>query len=378
MQTALRSSSVPFGDLGSMTLEIQSELDEVWRSVLSSSAFIGGDLVERFERAWASACHVAHAVGVANGTDAIQLALRALGIGPGDEVIVPANTFVASVEAVVLAGATPRFVDVDPRTLLVTPEIVANAIGARTAAVIPVHLYGNVADMPRICQVASAAGIAVVEDASQAHGAAWNGQPAGSFGDAGAFSFYPGKNLGAFGDAGAIVTNDASLAAKVRSMADHGRASGQRYVHPLVGTNSRLDALQAGVLSVKLSRLPLWNKGRADAAGWYTTYLPSRASLIGHDSAVTPSWHLAVVQVADRPQVRRHLTAAGVETGIHYPIPCHRQQAFSRWSPGILPVTEGAAQSIVSLPLFPHMTEEQVALTCRSLAAAFEGIDRAD
>jgi dTDP-4-amino-4,6-dideoxygalactose transaminase len=365
---------VPFFDLGAMLREQRDELDAVWARIVDASTFVGGAEVDRFERGWASACGTRFAVGVGNGTDAIAITLRALGIGHGDEVIVPANTFVATVEAVVLAGATPRFVDVDARTLLVTPESVEAAIGPRTVAVIPVHLYGNVADVEGLCRVAARAGIVVIEDAAQAHGAAHAGRHAGSFGTAGTFSFYPGKNLGAFGDGGAIVTDDPWLAGRIRSIADHGRAEAQRYLHPLVGTNSRLDGLQAAILSTRLRALPRWNAARAAIAGAYARHLPRGIELVQAGPMVRSSWHLAVIQVEDRARVRRRLAHSGVETGIHYPVPCHQQEAYLQWSPGRLPVAEAAAERVVSLPMFPHMREEQVVAVCRALERALAGV----
>jgi dTDP-4-amino-4,6-dideoxygalactose transaminase len=365
---------VPFTDLGAMVREQRDDLDAAWAQIVDASAFVGGAAVERFERGWATACGTRFAVGVGNGTDAIAITLRALGIGRGDEVIVPANTFVATVEAVVLAGATPRFVDVDPRTLLVTPELVEAAVGPRTVAVIPVHLYGNVADVEGICRVAARTGIVVIEDAAQAHGATREGRHAGSFGIAGTFSFYPGKNLGAFGDGGAVVTDDLWLAARIRSIADHGRADGKRYLHPLVGTNSRLDGLQAAVLSTRLGALPRWNAARAALAETYARHLPPSLSLVQAGPGVRSSWHLAVIQAQDRARVRRSLARSGVETGIHYPVPCHQQEAYSHWSPGPLPVAQAAAERIVSLPMFPHLRDEQVVAVCRALERALAGV----
>jgi dTDP-4-amino-4,6-dideoxygalactose transaminase len=369
-----QGTAVPFSDLGAMVREQRDELDAAWAEIVDASAFVGGAAVERFERGWATACGTRFAVGVGNGTDAVAITLRALGIGRGDEVIVPANTFVATVEAVVLAGATPRFVDVDARTLLVTPELVEQAIGPRTVAVIPVHLYGNVADVEGICRVAAQAGIFVIEDAAQAHGATRAGRHAGSFGTAGTFSFYPGKNLGAFGDGGAVVTDDAWLAARIRSIADHGRADGKRYLHPLVGTNSRLDGLQAAVLSIRLRALPRWNVARAALATTYARHLPPSLRLVQAGPGVRTSWHLAVIQAQDRASVRRSLSQSGVETGIHYPVPCHQQEAYSQWSPGPLPVAEAAAERIMSLPMFPHLREEQVVAVCQALERALAGV----
>src|ERR1700693_544907 len=261
--------AVPFTDLAAMTREVRTTIDQNWSRLLETSAFIGGQAVEEFEQAWAEYCGVSHAVGVANGTDAIQVILTSRDIGPGDEVVVPANTFVASAEAVVLAGATPRFADVNPETLLRPAADLEAAISPRTRAVLVVHLYGQMPDMDELCRTADKAGVVLIEDAAQAHGATWNGRRAGSFGRAGSFSFYPGKNLGAFGDAGAVVTGDAVLAERIRRLRDHGRALGSHYRHVVIGTNSRLDALQAVVLTAKLARLDAWNEARRSIVARY-------------------------------------------------------------------------------------------------------------
>ena len=263
------SYDVPFTDLAAMTRDVRAAVDRGWASLLESGRFIGGEAVEEFEHAWSAYCGVPYAVGVGNGTDALQLVISALGIGQGDEVIVPANTFVATAEAVVAAGATPRFADVDPRTLLLTPEQLQAVVTVRTRAVIVVHLYGQMADIDALSQAAARAGLVVIEDAAQAHGATWRGRRAGSIGRAGCFSFYPGKNLGAFGDAGAVVTADAGLAQRIRCLRDHGRMAGSHYRHELIGANSRLDALQAVVLSAKLPRLAAWTDARRSVAARY-------------------------------------------------------------------------------------------------------------
>jgi len=363
--------TVPFLDLSAMHAQVAGSLDRAWHEVVASSAFIGGPHVERFEREWADYCDTAHGVGVANGTDALTLVLRGLGIGHGDEVIVPANTFVATAEAVALAGAVPRFVDVDPATLLLTAEHVAAALNPRTAAVIAVHLYGQMADMPALLEVADAAGVAVIEDAAQAHGATWKGRRAGSLGRAGCFSFYPGKNLGAFGDAGAVVTNDRGLADRIRSMGNHGRAAGAHHGHAVVGTNSRLDGLQAAVLSAKLPRLDAWNDARRAAVAAYRDRLdPDGAELVTVARDATPVHHLAVVRVRDRDRVREVLARRGIQTGLHYPVPCHDHDAFRRFADGRLPVVEQAAAEVLSLPLFPDLTRDQIDRVCAELACA--------
>jgi dTDP-4-amino-4,6-dideoxygalactose transaminase len=362
---------VPFVDLTAMTREIRPGLERAWGNLLDSGRFVGGDAVNDFERAWASYCGVPEAVGVANGTDALQLTLMALGIGAGDEVIVPANTFIATAEAVVLAGATPRFADVSPDTLLLTPAQLEAALTPRTAAVIVVHLYGQLPDMDAWQLAADRAGIVLIEDAAQAHGASWRDRRAGSFGRAGCFSFYPAKNLGAFGDAGAVVTADTGLAGRIRSLRDHGQAPGSRYQHERIGTNSRLDALQALVLTAKLDRLDTWTRARRSIAARYRAALgDGPARLVAEPPSSRGAYHLAVALVPDRARVRRDLSAAGVETRIHYPIPCHRQPPYRRFGTGPLPVAERTAAEVMSLPIFPHMSDGQVALVCETVRDA--------
>jgi dTDP-4-amino-4,6-dideoxygalactose transaminase len=365
---------VPFLDLAAMTREVRDLVDLAWARALGSSRFIGGEAVEEFEAAWAAYCGVPHAIGVANGTDALQVTLTALGIGPGDEVILPANTFVATAEAVVLAGATPRFADVSADTLLLTPGHLEAAITRRTRAVIVVHLYGQMPDMDALGQVAGRAGLAVIEDAAQAHGATWQGRRAGSIGLAGCFSFYPGKNLGAFGDAGAVVTADAGLASRIKILRDHGRSVGSHYRHELVGTNSRLDALQAAVLTAKLARLDAWNEARRSiAVRYHAAFAPGPARPVREVRGMQGVYHLAVVRVPDRGQVQRQLAARGVQTQIHYPIPCHRQRPYRRFADRPLPASERGAGEVLSLPMFPHMTDGQVARVCDAVHAALTG-----
>ncbi|MDT4963578.1 MAG: hypothetical protein QOF87_3225 [Pseudonocardiales bacterium] len=364
---------VPFIDLAAMTGDVRMPVFDAWLALLDSNRFIGGEAVDRFESQWAAYCGTTQAVGVANGTDAIQLTLRAMGIGEGDEVIVPANSFVATAEAVILAGAVPRFADVDDATLLLTAETLNAAVTKRTRAVIVVHLYGQMANMDAVCRTADRVGIAVVEDAAQAHGATWRGRRAGSVGHAGCFSFYPGKNLGAFGDAGAVVTSDTDLAARLRSLRDHGRASGSHYDHAYVGTNSRLDAVQAVVLSAKLERLDAWNEARRAIAQQYRAAMAATTvDLVAEAPGARGVYHLAVVRVPERDRVRQWLHQRGIGTGIHYPAPIHRLAPYEHLSVGPLPVAERAAEVILSLPMFPHMTQEQVAHVCRAIDGADE------
>jgi dTDP-4-amino-4,6-dideoxygalactose transaminase len=362
---------VPFTDLTPMTQEVRPALERAWGDLLDSSRFVGGSAVDDFEQAWASYCGVPEAVGVGNGTDALRLTLMGLGIGAGDEVIVPANTFIASAEAVVLAGAVPRFADVSPDTLLLTPAQMEAAITPRTTAVIVVHLYGQMPDMDALQQAADRAGIILIEDAAQAHGASWRDRRAGSIGRTGCFSFYPAKNLGAFGDAGAVVTTDAELADRIRSLRDHGRTPCCRYQHEHVGINSRLDALQALVLTAKLGKLDAWTEARRSIVARYRTALgEGPARLVAEQAGGRGAYHLAVALVPDRARVEQHLSAAGVETQIHYPVPCHRQAPYRRFATCPLPVAERTASEILSLPIFPHMSDWQVAVVCETLRDA--------
>jgi dTDP-4-amino-4,6-dideoxygalactose transaminase len=373
----MSQESVPFTDLGAMAGEVWPEIEQEYRACLLDGAYIGGPAVTAFERRWARYCGAGHAVGLASGTDALELSLIALGLGPGDEVIVPANTFIATAAAVVRAGATPRFADVSDDTLLMTSGTLAEAITPRTRAVIVVHLYGQVPDMTSLLDTARHAGIAVIEDAAQAHGAEWAGRRAGSFGEAACFSFYPAKNLGAFGDAGAVVTSRPELADQIRSLANHGRSHGSsHYEHDYIGTNSRLDALQAIVLSGKLARLDAWTERRIALASRYEELLGSREfsdaglRLTATSPLARHVYHLFVVRVAGREDVRAELAERGIQTGVHYPVPCHQQPPLRRFAERPLPVAERAAVEIVSLPMFPHMTDRQVDYVCESLAGA--------
>jgi dTDP-4-amino-4,6-dideoxygalactose transaminase len=303
--------------------------------------------------------------------------LIALGVGPSEEVVVPANTFIATASAVVRAGATPRFADVSDDTLLMTPDTLSEALTPRTRAVIVVHLFGQVPDMTGLLAVAEKAGLLVIEDAAQAHGAEWNGRRAGSFGDAACFSFYPGKNLGAFGDAGAVVMPRPELAYRVRALANHGRSRGaSHYEHEYVGTNSRLDALQAIALSGKLARLEAWTQRRIELAARYRDRLNGTAEV--KLTAVSPFarhvYHLFAVRVAARDRIRTELARRGVETGMHYPLPCHLQPPLRRFADRPLPVAEHAAGQLVSLPMFPHMTDAQLDFVCEALGDALQDL----
>ena len=375
---------VPFTDLAAMTGEMWPSIREDYLACLLGGGYIGGRPVTAFESRWAAYCGAGHAVGVASGTDALRLTLTALGIGAGDEVVVPANTFIATAAAVAWAGAAPRFADVSDDTLLMTPRTLAEAITPRTRAAIVVDLFGQVPDMAGLLAVASDAGIPVVEDAAQAHGAERDGRRAGSFGEAACFSFYPAKNLGAFGDAGAVVTSRPELADRVRALANHGRPHGAAHCeHECLGTNSRLDALQAIVLSGKLAHLDAWTRRRIALADRYRNLLGGEGvRLPGVAPAARHVYHLFVVRVAGRDHVRAELARRGIQTGVHYPVPCHRQPPLLRFADRPLPVAERTAGQLLSLPMFPHMTEGQVDLVCRALgevlATAATGPELAD
>jgi dTDP-4-amino-4,6-dideoxygalactose transaminase len=369
--------TIPLLDLPALHAEIQTELDEAWLQVSRSGRFIAGDCVDRFEHNWARYCGTTQCVGVASGTAALQLTLSALGIGPGDEVIVPTNTFFATVEAVLAVGALPVFVDVDPLTLLMTTNEVEHAITHRSAAIIPVHLYGQPVDMESMNKLADAFHLAVIEDASQAHGATWKGRRVGGLGHAGCFSFYPSKNLGAFGDGGAVVTNDPLLAEKIRSLANHGRSQTEPYRHICVGGNHRLDELQAAILTVKLSRLETWNIRRRCVVEWYRDLLDDLpVEMVREAQDACSSWHLAVIQSDDRDDLRRHLAAAGIETSIHYPIPCHLQPALSAKSQRTLPVAESAVRRIMTLPMGPHLTRDHTIRIVDAIRATLKELHR--
>ena len=360
---ATADMAVPFVRLDKDDPALLEELLAEVRSVAEQSAFVLGTHVEAFEADFAAYCEAEEAVGVASGTDALALALRALGIGAGHEVIVPANTFIATAEAVSMAGATPRFVDVDPDSGLLTAEIVERALNPRVRCVIPVHLYGATVDMDPILDVARTAGIAVIEDACQAHGARYRGRRVGALGDVGCFSFYPAKNLGAWGDGGAVVTNRPELAERVRLLRSHGERP--RYRHRMIGATARLDGLQAAVLRVKLRHLDAWNAQRRRSAAELRRALHASGVLAppapvdGGDHV----YHLFVVRAEDRDLLRAHLTARGIASAVHYPVPVHRTEAYAHlgYGQGSLPVVEELAERICSLPIFPGMTEDQIA-----------------
>ncbi|WP_134765937.1 DegT/DnrJ/EryC1/StrS family aminotransferase [Nocardioides sp. 1609] len=366
------TTPIPLVDLVSQQAEVAAEVRAGLDDVLADCAFVGGPVVGAFEREYAAYVGAEHCVGVANGTDALELALRAVGVGRDDEVVLPANTFVATAEAVSRLGAVPVPVDVDDEHLLIDPAAVRRAVTSRTRALVPVHLFGQCAPVEELLEIGRDLGVPVVEDAAQAQGARRHGRPAGSLGAAAATSFYPGKNLGAAGDAGAVTTDDAEVARLVRMVAAHG--SEQKYVHAEIGVNSRLDAVQAVVLRAKLARLEAWNGRRRRAALRYDALLEGVAGV--RRPAEAPGnhhvWHLYVVRVADRDRVLSQLQAAGIGAGIHYPTPVHRTGAYAGLGlpAGSFPVTERAAGEILSLPMYPHLTAEDQERVVSVLAAA--------
>ena len=348
---------IPFLDVGALNAKVRHALDDAYRRVMASGWFILGPEVEAFEHEFAEYCGTACCVGVANGLDALSLLLRAYGVGPGDEVIVPSNTFIATWLAVTYCGANPVPAEPNDDTCNLDPASVEAAISPRTRAIIPVHLYGQPADMEPINRIAARHGLLVVEDAAQAHGARYKGRRAGSLAHAAATSFYPGKNLGALGDGGAVLTDDREIADKVRRLRNYGSAT--KYVHELAGCNSRLDELQAAFLRAKLAVLDEWNVSRTAIAARYTAGLASSDVILPRVAVDTePVWHLYVVRSSARDELRAHLDRAGVGTGVHYPRPPHRQVCFSSLGPFHLPIAERQAQEVLSLPMSPLMTTD--------------------
>jgi len=368
-------TSIPLADLAAQHAAVAEEIAEGWRHVLARTSFIAGPQVAEFESEYATFVGTRHCVGTGNGTDAIEIALRALGVGAGDECIIPANTFIATAEAVSRAGATPVLVDcADDGTYLIDTDAVEAALTSRTRAIIPVHLYGQAAPVERLLSLAENVGAWVVEDAAQSHGARRADKSAGALGHVAATSFYPGKNLGAYGDAGAALTDSDELAARMRMIRDHG--SRHKYEHEVIGLNSRLDTLQAVVLSAKLRRLAGWNAARQAAARRYDALLSHAEGVIrpqvldGNEHV----WHLYVVRVPDRDRVLKELHAASIGAGIHYPVPIHLTSAFASlgYAKGAFPVAEQVAREIVSLPLFPEITSTQQERVVSVLMAAMQ------
>jgi dTDP-4-amino-4,6-dideoxygalactose transaminase len=374
--------TIPFVDLKSQYHALKPQMDAAIQSVLERSAFMMGREHNEFEQAFAAYIGVKHCLGVSNGTDALELALRACGIGPGDEVITVPNTFIATTEAITAVGASIRFVEVDPRTYNLDPAQLEAAITPRTKALLPVHLYGQPADMPAIMAIARRRGLKVIEDAAQAHGAKiatlqsasrnQSSQVVGTFGHVACFSFYPGKNLGAYGDGGAVLTNDDEIADTIRLLRNHGAR--EKYIHIREGYCHRLDNLQAAVLGVKLPYLDGWNASRRHAAALYERLLLDVPGVVTPYvlPGVEPVYHLYVIQVPDRDRVQAALKAEGIETGIHYPLPLHQQPAYAHlgYKPEDFPISGALGPRILSLPMFPEITEVQIQMVVHTLQKA--------
>ena len=355
-------NGVPFVDLAAQHAVIRAEVEAAIGEVLSECNFVLGKQVEEFERAFAEFVGSEHAVGVSSGLDALRLALMALDVGSGHEIILPANTYIATALAVSSVGARPVFLDCDPETCNIDASLIESAVSPRTKAVIPVHLTGQSADMDPILDVASRHGLHVVEDAAQAHGALYKGRPCGSIGTAGCFSFYPGKNLGAYGDGGMVVTDDPDLAARMRRLRNYGQRV--KYHHEEKGLNARLDTLQAAILTVKLRHLRSWNEARVAHAERYRDSLMGVGDLAFQRQAPysTHVYHLFVVETAHRDALRKRLAAAEIQTGVHYPIPIHLQQAYRDLNhrEGDFPEVERLARRTLSLPMFPELRPDQI------------------
>lgn len=362
---------IPFLNLKAQHQALKSEILAAVSDVLDSTAFAGGPYVAKFEEQFAAYCGVKHAVGVGNGTDALWFALLGLGVGPGDEVITVPNTFIATTEAITYCGAKPVFIDIDEETYTMDPRLIESAITPRTKAIIPVHLYGQPADMDAILEIARKHKLFVVEDACQAHGAEYKGRRAGSIGDVGCFSFYPGKNLGACGEAGACVTNNLELKNKMAMFRDHGQA--KKYYHSVIGWNGRMDGIQGAILSIKLRHLDGWIEARRRHAASYDeafahvpgVLAPKEADLRKH------VYHLYVLRVKNRDAVIKSLADRGVICGIHYPVPLHLQDAYASLGirRGSLPVSERCAEEIISLPMFPELSDDDIRTVVREVAS---------
>jgi len=366
---------IPFLDLKASYLELKSELDEAYHRVMESGWYILGQEAEAFECEFADYCGVKYCIGVGNGLEALHLILRAMDIGPGDEVIVPSNTYIATWLAVTYAGSIPVPVEPDIRTYNIDPNRIVDAITPRTKAILPVHLYGQTADMDPIVEIARRFELKIIEDAAQAHGAKYKSRSAGNLGDAAGFSFYPGKNLGAFGDGGAVTTGDAALAERVRSLRNYG--SHKKYFNEIKGFNSRLDELQAAFLRVKLRKLDEWNRRRQKIAESYCGELAGVFDLTlpyVPDWAM-PVWHLFVIRTAKREELQQYLTAQGIQTMIHYPVPPHKQVAYCETASTDLPISEKIHREVLSLPMGPAMQKDEVAATIKVIKNFRENVD---
>lgn len=360
---------VPFLDLKAQYRSIKSEVDPAIQDVIESCAFALGPAVERFEKAFAEYCGSKHCIAVGNGTSAIELILMAHGIGRGDEVITVTNSFFASAEAISLIGATPVLVDCNEEDALIDTTKIEATITTKTKAILPVHLYGQCADMDEVKKIATKHKLLVIEDACQAHGSGYKGKRAGALGDAAAFSFYPGKNLGAYGEGGGITTDDDAIAKKIRMLRDHGMA--EKYKHAVVGRNERLDGIQGAVLGVKLAHLETWNTARRQHAALYRELLSKNPNITlfkTHDDRVH-NFHLFVVRIKNRDAVQMKFKDKGIQSGIHYPIPIHMQEAYAGiWKKGDFPVAETMASELLSLPMYAELTEAHI----REVAVAIQ------
>lgn len=357
-----QKTHIPLVNLSRQHEPIQAQIDAAVREIFSTSSFIGGPWLERFEDEFARYCGSRYAVGVSSGSAALELALRACGIGPGDEVLVPVFTFIATAASVTAVGATPVFVDVNPEFYTLDPNLAEQKITARSKAIIPVHLYGQMADMERIAELASRRNLVLIEDAAQAHGARLHGKSAGSWGSATAYSFYPSKNLGACGDAGAVVTHDESVAERIRLLRNHG-SSHDKYRHEIAAFNHRLDSLQAAILAVKLPYLEQWNEGRREAAQQYRRALSALDLLLPQERpGSTHVYHLFVIRARQRDELRKFLREQGIDTGLHYPLPLHLQPAYRHLGhqAGEFPEAEQLAREVLSLPLYPGITPAEI------------------
>ncbi len=365
--------NIPFVDLKTQYEKIKDDIDGAISDVISKSAFIGGTNVKAFESAFAEFCKVKHCVGVGNGTDALFIALKTLDIGEGDEVITTASSFIATSEAITMTGARVVFVDIDPETYNIGINKIEEKVTEKTRAIIPVHLYGQPADMGPITEIARKHKLKVIEDAAQAHGAVYKGSQIGSIGDMACFSFYPGKNLGAYGDAGAIVTNNEALATKCRMMANHGRIS--KYDHEFEGVNSRMDGLQGAILNIKLKHLPHWIERRRQIATIYGDLLKGEGAVIKPEvsEGVRHVYHLYVIRTKERDKLQNHLKSCGISTGIHYPISLPHLLAYKYLGYKIsdIPVSSKYQHEILSLPIFPELKDEQISFVCDCIKKFF-------
>ena len=353
--------NIRFLDLKAQYSRIKDEIDQSITGVIDSSSFILGPAVDRFEKNFARFCGSKYAIGVNSGTSALYLTMKALNIGRGDEVITAANTFIATVAAIIDSGATPVLVDIDPVTRNIDLDLIERSVSPKTRAIMPVHLYGSMVDMDRLMKIARKHNLIVIEDAAQAHGAAFDGKPAGSFGAAGCFSFYPGKNLGAYGEGGAVVTSDEALAEKLRMLRDHG--SLRKYHHDIIGCNARMDGIQGAVLDVKLKYLHQWNEARNNVARKYRKLLSELPVVLPAEiDKHYQVYHQFVIEVENRDKFQDYLKENGIPTLIHYPIPVHKQKGFldAGFKSGPLPVTERMSERIVSLPIYPELNDDEI------------------